>query len=528
MNKIIDISKKLGIKENDLMLYGDYMAKIKLNNVEPYSSSKLVLVTAITPTKAGEGKTTTTIGLVDGLNKINKKATGVLREPSLGPVFGLKGGACGGGKSSLFPDEDINLHFTGDMHALTSSINLISAIIDNHIYQGNELNINPNKIIWKRAIDMNDRELRNVTIGIGDKNGIERLDHFEITVASELMAILCLSNNEDDFVNRVNNIIVAYNFNDEPVYLKEFKITKSILKLMKYALYPNLVQTLEGNPVIIHGGPFANIAHGCNSIIATKLGLSIPNNIVVTEAGFASDLGAEKFFDIKCRTANIKPDCVVLVATIKALKLHGGIDIDNINTENIEAIKIGFENLKKHISIIRKFSLPFVVAINHFNSDTENEINTLKSLCKEFNFPYAFSDGYTKGGEGSVELANKVVEILDTKKSNFTYLYDDKLSIKDKISKICCEIYGAKNVNYLEDAVKKISLIEEKGITYPICIAKTPLSLSDDPKLINVPKDFDVTVKDVELKNGAKYIIVYLGNILTMPGLPKIPNAVEK
>lgn len=527
MKNIVEIAKKLNINDDKLMLYGNSMAKILIKDAVPNSTSKLVLVTAITPTKAGEGKTTTTIGLVDGLNKINKKATAVLREPSLGPVFGLKGGACGGGKSKIIPEEDINLHFTGDMHALTSSINLISAIIDNHIYQGNELNIDPNKIIWKRVIDMNDRELRNIIIGIGDKNGVERQEHFEITVASELMAILCLSNNEEEFIQNVNDIIVAYNFDNEPIYLKQLKITSSILKLMKYALYPNLVQTLEENPVIIHGGPFANIAHGCNSIIATKLALSVKDNIVVTEAGFASDLGAEKFFDIKCRKANIKPDCVVIVATIKALKMHGGEGILSIEMENIEALKIGFENLKKHVSIIKKFNVPYIVAINHFASDTENEIKVFKQLCKENNLSFAFSDGYTQGGKGAIELANKVVEILDTKNSNFNYLYDDKLSIKEKISRICSEIYGASKINYLDNVEKKIKLYEKYNIAYPICIAKTPLSLSDNPKLINVPKNFEVTVKDIELKNGAKYIIIYLGNIMTMPGLPKIPNAVE-
>lgn len=529
MKKIKEIAKKLSINEKDLIFYGDDKAKIKesfIDKVKSNKNGKLVLVTAITPTKAGEGKTATTIGLVDGLNKINIKTLGALREPSLGPVFGLKGGAVGGGLETIEPQDDINLHFTGDLHALTSSIDLISAITDNHIYQGNELNIDPNKILWKRSLDMNDRSLRKIEIGIGEKNGPKRSESFQITVASELMAILCLSKDRQDFYKRIQNILVAYTYDDKPIFLKDLKISNAIMKLMKYALLPNLVQTSNGNPVLVHGGPFANIAHGCNSIIATNLGLKI-SDVLVTEAGFAADLGAEKFFDIKCRTADLKPDAVVLVATIRALKLHGGVNFDDLTNENVEALLKGTENLKQHAENLKLYGVPFVIAINHFSSDTENEVEALSNWCRENNYMFSFLDSYIKGPNGAIDLAYKVKEILDTKKSNFRYLYDINEPLTKKIEAVCKKIYHASNVNYSEEALNKIKLYKNFNLdNIPICIAKTQNSFSDNPKLLNAPKDFDVTVKDVSLSNGAGFLVVYLGNILTMPGLPKVPRAV--
>jgi len=530
LERIDKISKKLGINDKYLEFYGNYKAKISNNlykDLIDKEDGKLILITAITPTKFGEGKTTMSIALNEGLNLLNYKSMLCLREPSLGPVFGLKGGATGGGKVTIEPSEDINLHFTGDMHALTSSINLISAIIDNHIYQGNELRIDPNKIIWKRALDMNDRELRDIEIGLLDKDGIKRIDHFEITVASELMAILCLSNDEDDFINRINKIIVAFDYDDNPVYLKSLNITNAILKLMKEALKPNLVQTSENNPCFVHGGPFANIAHGCSSLIATKLALKL-SPIVITEAGFASDLGAEKFFDIKCRVGNLKPNACVLVATIKALKLHGGESYDNLNLENINALKDGFKNLEQHYYNLKKFGIPIVVCINHFNNDTDNEINTLISLCKDNHFPYAICDGFNKGGLGSIDLAKKVIEALETKRSDFKFLYDLNLSIKEKITKICRDIYKANEIIFKEEALKNIELIEKLNKdNLPICMAKTPLSFSDNPKLLNAPRGFNITISNVKLSNGAGFIVCYCGNILTMPGLPKVPEATK-
>ena len=532
LENIGKVAKKFGICEEFLEYYGKYKAKVDFDklyaNLKNKKDGKLVLVTAITPTKAGEGKTTTTIALIDGLAKIQQKAIGCLREPSLGPVFGLKGGATGGGKVTIEPQEDINLHFTGDMHALTSSINLISAIIDNHIYQGNELNINPNKIVWKRSLDMNDRELRTIQIGLGsDKNGIVREDHFQITVASEMMAIMCLAKNEDDFIERVKNIIVAYTFDDKPVYLKDLKISKAIDKLMREALKPNIVQTQEHNLVFVHGGPFANIAHGCSSLMATKLALKLAP-VVVTEAGFGSDLGAEKFFDIKLRIGNLNPNCVVLVATIRALKLHGGVNFEDLEKENIEALEIGFKNLEQHYQNMRKYNVPVVVAINHFKQDSDNEVKKLIELLNKNYYPYAFLDGFLKGGEGSRELANKVMEILDTKKSDFSPLYSLDLSIEEKIEKIAKEIYRADGIDISEVAKAKIEQYRLLGKeNLPICIAKTQSSFSDDAKLLNAPRNFTLHVKDVSLSNGAGFIVVYTGNILTMPGLPKIPAAVK-
>ena len=532
LDNIGKVAKKFGICEDFLEYYGNYKAKVNFNKirneVKYNEDGKLVLVTAITPTKAGEGKTTTTIALIDGLAKIKQKAIGCLREPSLGPVFGLKGGATGGGKVTIEPHEDINLHFTGDMHALTSSINLISAIIDNHIYQGNELNINPNKIVWKRSLDMNDRELRTINIGLGsNKNGIQREDHFQITVASELMAILCLAKDETDFINRVRKIIVAYTFDDEPVYLEELKISVAILKLMREALKPNIVQTQEHNLVFVHGGPFANIAHGCSSLIATRLALKL-SPLVITEAGFASDLGAEKFFDIKCRTGNLKPNAVVLVATIRALKLHGGVEFEDLDNENLEALEEGFKNLEQHYQNLRKFNVPVVVAINHFKNDTDNEVKKLVELLNKNYFPYAFLDGYLKGGEGSRELASKVMEVLETKRSNFTPIYKLTSSIEDKIQILAKEIYRANSVEFSELAKEKLELYKKMGKeNLPICVAKTQSSFSDDPKLLNAPRGFRLHVKDLSLSNGAGFIVVYCGNILTMPGLPKVPAAVK-
>lgn len=532
LDNIGKVAKKFGICEDFLEYYGNYKAKVDFkkiwSEVKNNEDGKLVLVTAITPTKAGEGKTTTTIALIDGLAKIKQKAIGCLREPSLGPVFGLKGGATGGGKVTIEPHEDINLHFTGDMHALTSSINLISAVIDNHIYQGNELNIDPNKIVWKRSLDMNDRELRTINIGLGsDKNGIKREDHFQITVASELMAIMCLAKDETDFINRVRKIIVAYTFDDKPVYLEELKISVAILKLMKEALKPNIVQTQEHNLVFVHGGPFANIAHGCSSLIATRLALKL-SPLVITEAGFASDLGAEKFFDIKCRTGNLNPNAVVLVATIRALKLHGGVDFDDLDQENLEALENGFKNLEQHYQNLRKFNVPVVVAINHFKSDSQNEVKKLMELLNKNYFPFAFLDGYLKGGEGSRELASKVMEVLETKRSNFAPIYKLTSQIEDKIEILAKEIYRADGVEYSDLAKQKLELYKNMGKdNLPVCIAKTQSSFSDDAKLLNAPRGFKLHVKDLSLSNGAGFIVVYCGNILTMPGLPKIPAAVK-
>lgn len=528
--KIKDVAKKAGIKEEYIEPYGNYKAKINmdiLKELDNKPNGKLVLVTAITPTKAGEGKTTTSIALADGLAKIKQKCMLVLREPSLGPVFGIKGGATGGGKVCIAPSEEINLHFTGDMHALTSSINLISAIIDNHIFQGNELNIDPNKIVWRRALDMNDRALREITVAQGKNNGVVRQDGFVITVASELMAIMCLAENSEDFINRVNKITVAYTYDDKAITVKDLKISKAIYKLMREALKPNLVQTLEHNPCLVHGGPFANIAHGCNSIIATKLGLKLAN-IVVTEAGFGADLGAEKFLDIKCRFGGLKPSMAVMVATIRALKVHGGVQIENIKEENVEALIKGCANLERHVENIKKFGLPVVVAINHFADDTENEIQALTKWCKAKGYQVSFLDGFMKGGDGAVDLANKVVETLETKKSNYHPLYDVNLPIKEKIGIIAKEIYRAKDVVFSDEAIEHIAKFEKMGFANtPVCIAKTPQSFTDNAKIVGAPTDFVVTVRDVTLSSGAGFVVALTGNILTMPGLPKIPAAIK-
>ncbi len=531
LKNIYEISRKLNIPDKYVEPYGQYKAKINLSYYEEIKNKKdgkLVLVTAITPTKAGEGKTTTTIALLDGLNLIGVNALSCLREPSLGPVFGLKGGATGGGKVSIEPSEDINLHFNGDFHALTSSINLISAVLDNHIYQGNELNIDPNKVVWKRALDINDRTLREITIGQGSKvNGVERKDGFVITVASELMAVFCLAIDEEDFVNRVKKIIVAYTYDNKPITINDLKISNAIRKLMKQAFMPNLVQTLENNPSFVHGGPFANIAHGCNSIISTKMALKLAD-VVVTEAGFGADLGAEKFLDIKCQEANLSPDLVVMVATIRALKMHGGQDLNEIEKENIDALNIGIDNLKQHLENIKKYGLNVVVAINHFASDHQSEIDVLKKWCVDNNYKVSFLDGFMQGGKGAVDLANIVKDELENNKSNYHSLYSKDSPIKEKIETICKEIYRADNVEYSQQALEDIVRYEQMGFQNAyICMAKTPNSFTDDPNLLNAPRNFSIHIRSVNLSSGANFIIPLTGSILTMPGLPKVPKAVK-
>ena len=530
MGNIFDVAKMINVDEKYLIPFGYDKAKISLKIMDELKNrpdGKLVLVTAITPTKAGEGKTTTSIGLHDGLRYIGVPSLVCLREPSLGPVFGIKGGATGGGKALVVPSEDINLHFTGDMHALTSSINLIAACIDNSIWQGNELNINPERVLWKRALDMNDRALRRITISEGETKCAPRQEEFVITVASEMMAILCLSKDENDFMERVNNIIVAYSYDNKPVFLRQLRISHAIMKLMITALNPNLVQTLEGNPAIIHGGPFANIAHGCNSIIATKMGLKLAP-VVVTEAGFGADLGAEKFLDIKCRVAGLKPDAVVVVATIRALKMHGGQPFEELANENVEALKNGVCNLQKHIENVEKYGVPAIVCINHFASDTEAETAWLSKWCEDNGYDYAYCSAFADGGKGAEALARGVMKILETKKSNYHPLYDVNLPIKEKIEIIAKEIYGAGQVVYTEEADKQIADFTALGFDKtPICIAKTPQSLTDDAKVLGAPRGFTVTVKEVRLSAGANFIVPLTGAIMTMPGLPKVPAAVK-
>lgn len=529
MKKIEEIGRSLGIDEKYIEPYGKYKAKIDLSlneTLKDRPDGKLVLVSAITPTKFGEGKTTMSIALDDGLNRLGIQSLLCLREPSLGPVFGLKGGATGGGKVTVEPSEEINLHFTGDMHALTSSINLISAVIDNSIFQGNPHRIDPEKVTWKRALDMNDRALRKIRINLSEKKGEPREDGFIITVASELMAIMCLSTSLKDFRQRVKKIIVAYTYEDLPVTVGDLNISNAICKLMKEAIKPNLVQTGENHPCLIHGGPFANIAHGCNSLIATKMALKLAP-IVVTEAGFGSDLGAEKFLDIKCQEGEIRPSLVVMVATIRALKVHGGQKLEEIDTPNLKALEEGTKNLKRHVENIRKFGLESVIAINHFASDREEEIAFLKKWCEDQSYSYAFVDGYLKGGEGAVELASLVAEKLK-QDSNYRPLYRKEEPIKVKIERIAKEIYRASRVEYSPKADADIEKFRKMGFdrTY-ICIAKTPQSFSDDPSLLNAPENFTLHVKEVTLSGGADFLVVLTGNILTMPGLPKIPQAVR-
>jgi len=529
MMKIKDVAAKLGVTEDELEPYGHYKAKMSqqlIDRVKDNPDGKLILVTAINPTPAGEGKTTTSVGLAEGMNKIGKKACLALREPSLGPVFGVKGGAAGGGYAQVVPMEDINLHFTGDMHAITAANNLLAAMIDNHIQQGNDLGIDVRRILFKRCLDMNDRALRNCVVGMGGKvDGIPREDHFQITVASEIMAILCLASDLNDLKQRLGNILVAYKYNGEPVYARDLKAVGAMTALLKEAINPNLVQTLENNPAIIHGGPFANIAHGCNSVRATKLSLKLAD-YTITEAGFGSDLGAEKFFDIKCRFAGLKPDCVVLVATIRALKYNGGVAKADLTTENVEALNKGIVNLGVHIDNMRKYGVPVVVAINHFYTDSEAEIEAVRKYCEDKGAKVAFSDVFLKGGDGAIELANAVVETIENEKSNFKPLYDEKLTIKEKLDIIAKNIYGADGVTYTAKAEKAIKDIESLGLDrVPICCAKTQYSLSDDPTKLGKPTGFNITVSDARVSNGAGFVVVYTGDIMTMPGLPKVPAA---
>ena len=528
LKKITEIAQDVGLNEDDLELYGRYKAKItkealdKINKKD--GNGKLILVTAMNPTPAGEGKTTTTIGLGQGLKKINKKVVLALREPSLGPCFGMKGGATGGGYSQVAPMEDINLHFTGDIHAITTAHNLISALIDNHINFGNKLNIK--NVVWKRVLDINDRNLRNIVIGLGDGNGITREDGFMITVASEIMAILCLSKDIKDLKDRLSKIVIAYDNNNNVITLKDLGCVGSIAVLLKDAIKPNIVQTLEGVPVLIHGGPFANIAHGCNSVIATKTALRLAD-YVITEAGFGADLGAEKFFDIKCRKADLRPDCVVLVTTCRSLKYNGGIDKKNLEIENVDALKNGFCNLKRHIENLKKYNLPVVVAINKFIFDTENEIVVLKRLCEENGSNAVICEAWEKGGEGAIELANSVIKtISENKDNNFKFLYNTDLPIKDKIETVAKEIYRAKEVKFSQKALKKIKQYTENSYNnLEICIAKTQYSFSDNPELLGAPEDFVFNISDVSLSTGAGFIVCLAGDIMTMPGLPKIPAA---
>ncbi|NLK23878.1 MAG: formate--tetrahydrofolate ligase [Clostridiales bacterium] len=529
MEPIVKIAQKINLSEDDIELYGKYKCKISLdvlNNHKNDKDGKLVLVTAINPTPAGEGKSTVTVGLGQALCKKGKNAIIALREPSLGPVFGIKGGAAGGGYAQVVPMEDINLHFTGDMHAITSANNLLCAAIDNHIHQGNKLRIDSRRITFKRVMDMNDRALRNVVVGMGGKaNGFVREDGFMITVASEIMAILCLATSLKDLKERMGNIVIGYNLDGEPVYAKELEVNGAMALLMKDAIKPNLVQTLENTPAIIHGGPFANIAHGCNSILATKLALKL-SDIAITEAGFGADLGVEKFLDIKCRYGNLNPDCVVIVATIRALKHHGGVSKEDLNTPNVEALKKGVANLEKQIENIKKFNVPVVVAINKFVSDSDEEVKFIKEFCEKQGVKVALSDVWAKGGEGGLELADTVLDVLENEKSDFAPIYDSKESIQDKILKIAKEIYGADGVTYTVAAKKQIAELEKFNLDkLPICMAKTQYSLSDNPTLLAKPEGFNITVREVRVSNGAGFIVALTGNVMTMPGLPKVPAA---
>ena len=526
---IKEIAKKINLTEDDIELYGKYKAKIHLDKLaSDKKDAKLILVTAINPTPAGEGKSTTTIGLADAMNKIGKNTVIALREPSFGPVLGVKGGAAGGGYAQVIPMEDINLHFTGDLHAITTANNAIAAMLDNHIQQGNELGIDPTRIILHRCLDMNDRALRNVIVGLGGSaNGVPREDHFDITVASEVMAILCLSSSLEDFKVRIGRMVVAYTYDKKPITVDDLKATGAVTLIMKDALMPNLVQTLEHTPTLIHGGPFANIAHGCNSVIATKTALKM-GDYVVTEAGFGADLGAEKFLDIKCRMADLHPSCVVIVATIRALKMHGGVEKKDLNIENVDALLHGITNLEKHIENIGKYNLPYVVAINRFGSDTDNEVEALAKWAKDNNHPVALSEVFAKGGDGGIELAKKVVEEIELHDgaANFKPIYDSKLTIKQKITAICKEIYGADGVEFTTNAKNQMATLKKLGFdNLPICIAKTQYSLSDNPKLLARPTGFTVTIRELKPSIGAGFIVALAGDIMTMPGLPKEPAA---
>lgn len=529
MLPIKDVAATIGIKEDDLELYGKYKAKISdelINRTKENPDGKLILVTAINPTPAGEGKTTTSVGLGEAFGRLGKKALIALREPSLGPCFGIKGGAAGGGYAQVVPMEDLNLHFTGDFHAITSANNLLAALLDNHIQQGNELGIDPRQIVWKRCMDMNDRVLRNIVVGLGSKmDGMVREDHFVITVASEIMAILCLADDMADLKKRLGRIIVAYTFDGKPVTADDLQTTGSMAALLKDALKPNLIQTLEHTPAIVHGGPFANIAHGCNSVRATKTALKLAD-YVVTEAGFGADLGAEKFFDIKCRMAGLKPDAVVLVATIRALKYNGGVPKDELSSENLDALKAGIVNLEKHIENLHKFGVPVVVTLNSFVTDTKAETDFVEQFCKERGCEFALSEVWEKGGEGGIDLANKVLETIEHKESNFKVLYDDSLSLKEKIETVAKEIYGADGVTYSPAAERELKRITDLGMgDFPVCMAKTQYSLSDDAKKLGRPSGFKINVREVYASAGAGFVVAVNGSIMTMPGLSKKPAA---
>lgn len=523
------VAEKLGINEDELEFYGKYKAKISdelWESVKDREDGKLVLVTAINPTPAGEGKTTTSIGLGEAMALLGKKAVLALREPSLGPCFGIKGGAAGGGYAQVVPMEDLNLHFTGDFHAITSANNLLAALLDNHIQQGNQLGIDPRQVVWKRCMDMNDRALRNIVIGLGSKmDGMVREDHFIITVASEIMAVLCLADNMEDLKRRLGRIIVAYSFDGNPITADDLHATGSMAALLKDAIKPNLIQTLEHNPAIVHGGPFANIAHGCNSVRATKTALKL-GDIAITEAGFGADLGAEKFFDIKCRKAGLKPDAVVLVATIRALKYNGGVPKADLVKEDLESLKKGIVNLEKHIENLQKFGVPVVVTLNSFVTDTKEEIAFVENFCKERNCEFALSEVWEKGGEGGIELAKKVLDTLEHKEAHFKPLYEDEMSLMDKIKTIATEIYGADDVTYSRAALKELKHIEEMGMgNFPVCMAKTQYSLSDDASKLGRPTGFTVNVREVYVSAGAGFVVAITGSIMTMPGLPKVPAA---
>jgi len=529
MLPIKDVAASIGIKEDDLELYGKYKAKISdelINRTKKNPDGKLILVTAINPTPAGEGKTTTSVGLGEAFGRLGKKALIALREPSLGPCFGIKGGAAGGGYAQVVPMEDLNLHFTGDFHAITSANNLLAALLDNHIQQGNELGIDPRQIVWKRCMDMNDRVLRNIVVGLGSKmDGMVREDHFVITVASEIMAILCLADDMADLKKRLGRIIVAYTFDGKPVTADDLQATGSMAALLKDALKPNLIQTLEHTPAIVHGGPFANIAHGCNSVRATKTALKLAD-YVITEAGFGADLGAEKFFDIKCRMAGLKPDAVVLVATIRALKYNGGVPKDELSSENLDALKAGIVNLEKHIENLHKFGVPVVVTLNSFVTDTKAETDFVEQFCNERGCEFALSEVWEKGGEGGIDLANKVLETIEHKESNFKVLYDDSLSLKEKIETVAKEIYGADGVTYSPAAERELKRITDLGMgDFPVCMAKTQYSLSDDAKKLGRPSGFKINVREVYASAGAGFVVAVNGSIMTMPGLSKKPAA---
>lgn len=529
MLPIKDVAASIGIKEDDLELYGKYKAKISdelINRTKKNPDGKLILVTAINPTPAGEGKTTTSVGLGEAFGRLGKKALIALREPSLGPCFGIKGGAAGGGYAQVVPMEDLNLHFTGDFHAITSANNLLAALLDNHIQQGNELGIDPRQIVWKRCMDMNDRVLRNIVVGLGSKmDGMVREDHFVITVASEIMAILCLADDMADLKKRLGRIIVAYTFDGKPVTADDLQATGSMAALLNDALKPNLIQTLEHTPAIVHGGPFANIAHGCNSVRATKTALKLAD-YVITEAGFGADLGAEKFFDIKCRMAGLKPDAVVLVATIRALKYNGGVPKDELSSENLDALKAGIVNLEKHIENLHKFGVPVVVTLNSFVTDTKAETDFVEQFCKERGCEFALSEVWEKGGEGGIDLANKVLETIEHKESNFKVLYDDSLSLKEKIETVAKEIYGADGVTYSPAAERELKRITDLGMgDFPVCMAKTQYSLSDDAKKLGRPSGFKINVREVYASAGAGFVVAVNGSIMTMPGLSKKPAA---